>query len=170
MLDPNDWTVADTGSGVPLLLVTVDTEEEFPWNEPVSRAHTSTRAIAAQGQAHRIFEKYGIRPTYVVDFPVASQDSGYMPHKELHDSGLCQIGTHLHPWVNPPFDEEVCNRNSYPGNLPRVLERAKLERLTGEVEEKFGFRPTIYKAGRYGVGPATADILADLEYRIDTSV
>lgn len=170
MLDPSDWTVADTGAGEPLLLVTVDTEEEFPWHEPVSRAHVSTASIAAQARAHRIFDKYGIRPTYVIDFPVASQESGYRPLRELHDAGRCQIGTHLHPWVSPPFDEEVNNRNSFPGNLPRSVEHAKLERLTREVEDRFGFRPTVYKAGRYGVGPHTAEILAELGYRIDTSV
>lgn len=170
MLDPTDWTIADTGPGEPLLLVTVDTEEEFPWYEPVSRAHTSTAAMAAQERAHRIFEKYGIRPTYVIDFPVASQESGYRPLQELHADGLCQIGTHLHPWVSPPFDEEVGNRNSYPGNLPREMEKAKLARLTDEIESKFGLRPTVYKAGRYGVGPNTAGILAELGYRIDTSV
>lgn len=170
MLDPADWSPANTGTGEPLLLVTVDTEEEFPWSEPVSRAHTSTRAIAAQTKAHRIFEKYGIRPTYVIDFPVASQESGYGPLKALYDDGLCSIGTHLHPWVSPPFDEEACSRNFYPGNLPRDMERAKLDRLTREVEDRFGFRPTIYKAGRYGVGANTAAILAELGYAIDTSV
>lgn len=170
MLDPADWKPAATGDGPPLLLVVVDTEEEFPWSEPVSRAHTSTKAIAAQTRAHRIFEKYGIRPTYVVDYPVASQESGWRPLRELLDDGACQIGAHLHPWVNPPFDEEVCNRNSYPGNLPRALEKAKLERLTAAIEDNFGLRPTIYKAGRYGVGPNTADVLAELGYEIDASV
>ena len=126
--------------------------------------------MASQVRAHRIFEKYGIKPTYVIDYPVASQASGYVPLKELYDSGLCQIGTHLHPWVSPPFDEDVCNRNSYPGNLPRALEKEKLLRLTDEIEKRFGDRPTIYKAGRYGVGPNTAGILAELGYEIDASV
>lgn len=170
MIDPTDWKPALIDDGPPLLLVTVDTEEEFPWHEPVSRAHTSTTAIAAQPKAHRIFEKYGIRPTYVVDYPVASQESGINPLRELFDDGACQIGAHLHPWVNPPFDETVNNRNSYPGNLPRMLEKAKLGVLTDKIEESFGQRPVVYKAGRYGVGPDTAAILAELGYRIDTSV
>src|SRR5437762_13707988 len=33
-----------------------------------------------------------------------------------------------------------------------------------------GVRPRIYKAGRYGVGRATASILAELGYEIDLSV
>jgi len=170
MLDPSDWRNAKESIERPLLLVVVDTEEEFDWSKPHSRAETSTQAMASQVRAHRVFEKYGIKPTYVIDYPVASQETGYAPLKELYDSGLCQIGAHLHPWVSPPFDEDVCNLNSYPGNLPRALEKEKLLRLTDEIEKRFGDRPTIYKAGRYGVGPNTAGILAELGYRIDASV
>ena len=57
----------------PVLLVVVDAEEEFDWSGPFTRDHHSVRSMAAQGPMHRIFEKYDIRPTYVVDYPVASQ-------------------------------------------------------------------------------------------------
>jgi hypothetical protein len=170
MLDPSDWHIPDTKIDQPLLLVVVDTEEEFDWGRPVSRDQVSTRAIASQYRAQEILQRYGIKPTYVIDYPVASQESGYGPLKELYDDGLCQIGAHLHPWVCPPFDEQVSNLNSYPGNLPRDLEKAKLESLTEEITKRFGHRPTIYKAGRHGVGPNTAGILAELGYRIDASV
>src|SRR5262249_24219720 len=46
----------------------------------------------------------------------------------------------------------------------------KLVRLTRSIEENVGIRPRIYKAGRYGVGRATARILAELGYEIDVSV
>ncbi|MGB0630946.1 MAG: polysaccharide deacetylase family protein [Alphaproteobacteria bacterium] len=170
MLDPSDWKSVSDCFDQPLLMVVVDTEEEFDWAKPFYRDQVSTSAIASQQRAHRIFDKYGIRPTYVIDFPVASQASGYGPLKELFDDGKCQIGAHLHPWVCPPHDETVNNRNSYPGNLPRDLEKQKLARLTDEIAERFGERPVVYKAGRYGVGPNTADILAELGYKIDASV
>lgn len=89
---------------------------------------------------------------------------------ELHSDGLCEIGAHLHPWVNPPHQEEVNNFNSYPGNLPPALEKAKLAHLTRTIEDRFGFHPTVYKAGRYGVGAATTTTLEELAYEIDTSV
>src|SRR3546814_2922527 len=60
--------------------------------------------------------------------------------------------------------------NSYPGNLPPELEHAKLAALTEAIAGAFGARPVVYKAGRYGVGPATAGILEALGYRIDVSV
>ena len=154
----------------PSLAVVVDTEEEFDWSKPHSRAETRVEHIKHLTRAQSIFERYGVRPTYVVDYPVASQEAGYRPLREWLDDGRCEIGAHLHPWVNPPFDEEVCARNSYPGNLPPALEKAKLARLTAMIEEKFGRRPTSYRAGRYGVGAASASILEELGYDVDTSV
>jgi len=154
----------------PLLVVVVDTEEEFDWGKPFDRGSTGVTSIKYQTRAHKVFERYGIKPTYVMDYPVASQPDGYGPLGELYRDGLCRIGAHLHPWVNPPYDEAVTSPNSYPGNLPADLEKDKLRILTETIGETFGARPTIYKAGRYGVGPHTTQILCDLDYRIDVSV
>lgn len=154
----------------PLLLVVVDTEEEFDWRLPHSRSNTDVTAIAAQGLAQEIFARHGIIPTYVVDYPVATTPAAVAVLKEFADRGTCLIGAHLHPWVNPPHLETVNAVNSYPGNLPPSLEKAKLSALTEAITRSFGVSPVIYKAGRYGIGPATAGILADLGYRIDLSV
>jgi len=84
--------------------------------------------------------------------------------------GKAEVGIQLHPWVNPPFDEEVTAHNSFAGNLPLDLERAKLRRLRDTIEERFGAAPQTYRAGRYGVGSNTADILRECGVAIDTSV
>ena len=105
----------------PLLLVLIDTEEEFDWSRPHDRASVGTSSIAAQTRAQAIFDRHGIRPIYCIDYPVA--ETGYGLLRELHAEAKCDIGAHLHPWVNPPHDEPLTNRNSYPGNLPRALER-----------------------------------------------
>ena len=170
MLNAAEWRLAQVETSAPLLVVVVDTEEEFDWSRPLARRNVSVSAMRAQEKAHRIFEPFAIRPTYVIDYPVASQDDGRRPLLDLLASGQCLIGTHLHPWVSPPFEEEVSNYNSYPGNLPRALEREKLRVLTDEIAQRFGARPTVYKAGRYGVGAATTAILKELRYEIDASV
>lgn len=154
----------------PLLLVVVDTEEEFDWALPHARENTGVTAIAAQGLAQEIFARHGIIPTYVVDYPVAATPAAAAVLRAFADRGECHIGTHLHPWVNPPHREVVAVRNSYPGNLPPALEREKLAALTAQITASFGSRPVVYKAGRYGVGPATAAILRELGYLIDVSV
>ena len=76
------------------------------------------------------------------------------------EAGECDVGTQLHPWVNPPFDEAVTPANSFTGNLPVPLQRAKLHALTDAIEAATGMRPTVYRAGRYGIGRHTARLLA----------
>lgn len=154
----------------PLLLVVIDTEEEFDWSRPHARENTSVTAIAAQGLAQEIFASRAITPTYVIDYPVASSPAAVEALRVFADPGHCRIGAHLHPWVNPPHMEAVNAYNSYPGNLPVALEREKLETLTVAIAKGFGARPIVYKAGRYGVGAATAEILEELGYLIDVSV
>lgn len=172
MLDPTNWTVAKFAEGTPpLLTVVVDTEEEFDWSRPLSRSQTSINHLRHLGRAQKIFDRFNLKPTYVLDYAVVSQAAGYKPLGELAVDGRCDIGAHLHPWVNPPFDKhDGSQRTSFPGNLPQDLEQEKLRVLTEAIEERLGTRPRIYRAGRYGVGPATAGILEDLGYEIDTSV
>lgn len=154
----------------PLLLVVVDTEEEFDWSRPHARENTHVTAIGAQGRAQEIFADHAITPTYVIDYPVASSPAAVAALRVFADAGHCRIGAHLHPWVNPPYTEPLNARNSYPGNLSADLEREKLRILTETIADGFGTRPIVYKAGRYGVGPATARILEELGYLIDVSV
>jgi hypothetical protein len=170
MLNPDTWKPTSLSDGVPTLMVLIDTEENFDWSKPLARENTDVTAMRSQVKAHRIFEKFGIKPVYVADYPVVSQNDGAEPLRELLKDGSCVIGAHLHPWVNPPFDEVVCNINSYPGNLPTALEREKLRCLTETICEQFGERPIVYKAGRYGVGFNTTSILEELGYEFDTSV
>jgi hypothetical protein len=154
----------------PLLLVIVDTEEDFDWASPLSREATAVRSIPDQRRAQEIFDERGVVPTYVIDYPVATSGAAVEVLGPLLADGRCEIGAHLHPWVNPPHEESVSSYNSFPGNLPKALERAKLARLTDAITDAFGKRPTIYKAGRYGVGPATSAILEELGYDVDISV
>jgi len=153
-----------------VLLVVVDTEEEFEWGKGFFRDRTTVAAMRGIPRFQELFDGYGVRPTYVVDHPVATQPDGFRDLRVFQDSGRAVIGAHLHPWVNPPLDETPDARNSYPGNLPRELEREKLRVLTARIEETFGQRPRVYKAGRYGIGPNTTGILEELGYEIDLSV
>jgi hypothetical protein len=72
--------------------------------------------------------------------------------------------------VNPPHDEEVSRANSFAGMLPFELERAKLGLLTVKLTELAGRAPIAYRAGRYGIGPQSGSILAELGYRLDLSI
>jgi hypothetical protein len=155
----------------PVLIVVVDTEEEFAWDRPFDRANVGTTSIAGQPLMHeRVFDKFGIVPTYMCDWPVATTPASIATLRRLMEDGRCEIGTHLHPWVSPPYEEQVTTFNSYAGNLPRELEHEKLRMLTEAIADNFGRAPTAFKAGRYGLGPHTADSMAGLGYTIDASV
>ncbi|MBR0551530.1 polysaccharide deacetylase family protein [Sphingomonadaceae bacterium LXI357] len=148
----------------------VDTEEEFDWRGPFSREARGTTAIAALPEAHRRLSEAGAAITYLVDHPVASEPRAQEILADLLDDGRTGIGTQLHPWVSPPHDEDVNTRNSFPGNLPRELEAAKLDILTDTIRSAFGRSPRIYRAGRYGIGPNTFTLLEARGYRIDSSM
>lgn len=153
----------------PQLAIVVDTEEEFDWSQPFDRANTSVSHMASIGRFQDVCERHGAKPTYVVDYPIATREPAVSALRAIQARGACDIGAHLHPWVTPPFDEGVNARNSYPGNLPRELECAKLRELARAIERHLGVRPRAYKAGRYGFGANTAEILDELGFDIDLS-
>lgn len=153
----------------PILTVVIHTEEEFDWSKPHDRSATTVEHMRHIGRAQTMFEEFGIVPNYVVDYPIATQALSVEALGPYAGAGRALIGAHLHPWVSPPHVEQVNARNSYPGNLPRVLEAEKLRRLTERITGSFGQPPRSYLAGRYGFGPNTASILEELGYEVDIS-
>lgn len=151
-------------------VVFVDTEEEFDWRAPRSRDSVSTNTIRHLPEFQQVMLAHGVKPVYMIDYPVADNERAAAVLAEMVGSGSCDVGAQLHPWVNPPFDEEVNTLNSFAGNLPEDLERAKLAMLTDRIEQTIGARPTIYRAGRYGIGENTGKLLAEAGYQVDTSV
>jgi hypothetical protein len=154
----------------PTLLVVIDTEEEFDWEAPFDRGSTSVANIGFQHLAQEVFNAAGIVPTYAIDYPVATTASSIDVLKPWLQTGLCEIGAHLHPWVNPPDEEAVTSLNSFACNLPADLMQRKLAGLRDAITANFGTPPLTYKAGRYGIGPETPAILRDLGFIADASV
>jgi hypothetical protein len=151
-------------------LVFVDTEEEFDWSAPRRREGSSTTATRALPEIQQRFRAAGIEPVYLVDYPVAGDPRSVAILRGFVEAGEALVGAQLHPWVNPPFEEQLTAVNSFAGNLPPELEHAKLAELTDLLERGIGRRPWIYRAGRYGVGPNTAQLLDQLGYDLDVSV
>jgi glycosyltransferase involved in cell wall biosynthesis len=170
LLAPQREDFAVLPSGPPILMVMIDTEAEFDWNGPFLRSHMSVRNIREQVRVQEIFDQFGLRPTYLVDYAVATQPEGYQPIREFLRSGRCDIGAHLQPWETPPYAEELGIPTSFQHNLPAWLQKEKLLCLTEAIVASFGVRPVSYRAGRYGVGEEIAWILETLGYQIDLSV
>lgn len=151
-------------------LLSVDTEEEFEWGKGFARDAHGTAAVPAMRDGQTFFAQAGVVPLYFVDYPIACCDSAADILGPAAEAGQAHIGVHLHPWVTPPFSEQVSTRNSYAGNLPEDIERAKLVAVRDELARRFGKRPVAYRAGRYGIGPNTLAILAEEGFRCDSSV
>jgi hypothetical protein len=134
-------------------LLTVDTEEEFDWTKPLAREGHGLDHVPRLAKFQQFCENEGIVPLYLVDWPVARSTRAAEILRGPLAAGKAEIGIQLHPWVNPPFDEDVTPFNSFAGNLPRELEQAKFGNLRDEIERNFEVAPASYRAGRYGGGP-----------------
>lgn len=151
-------------------VVTVDTEEEFDWNRPIQREGHTLQSVARLARFQEFCEGHGVCPIYLIDYPIVTSPSAVAILRDAVAAGKAEVGVQLHPWVNPPFDEVVTETNTFAGNLPPELEAAKFRKLRDAIEKEIGQPPLIYRAGRYGVGPATAGILSGGGIAIDTSV
>ncbi|NUP95357.1 MAG: WalW protein [Planctomycetaceae bacterium] len=158
---PEDWR--------PTLVTAISTEEEFDWSGPFDPRQRSVEAAKHLERGQRVFDDSGVRPTYIVDHPIATDPISIASLGAIHASGRCEIGAHLHPWVNPPFEDPPGVRHSFPGNLPGELEHHKLRQLAHAIQASFGVRPCSYQAGRYGFGPNTARLLEEEGFSVDLS-
>ncbi len=151
-------------------LLTVDTEEEFDWTAPFRADGYGLDHVRAIEGFQDFCAGIDVVPVYLVDWPVANDPLAREIIGDAVRAGRAEVGVQLHPWVNPPHEEEVTARNSFAGNLPPALEAAKFRRLRDAIEEGFGSVPRIYRAGRYGLGPQTARLMAETGIAIDSSV
>lgn len=165
----NRVPIDEPSSRRPALFIIVDTEEEFDWHAPFSRDATHVTHAGELPRLQEVCDAEGMRPIYTMDYPIATDPVAVELLGRFHAEKRAFLGCHLHGWVNPPFEEVVCARNSHQGNLPGSLEHAKLAVLGAAFRDSFGMDARIHKAGRYGFGPNTTRILTDLGYEIDLS-
>jgi len=150
------------------LLITIDTEEDN-W------AHYRTtdnpvENIECIEKLQTLFDRYGVKPTYLVSYPVATNPRSVSILNSIRKDGRCEIGSHCHPWNTPPFDEDINVYNSMLCNLPEDLQYEKLKSLHEVICENFGVSPVSFRAGRWGFDSKVARSLVRLGYRVESSV
>jgi hypothetical protein len=154
----------------PVCCLVVDAEEDFDWATPVQSTDHSVECMRRISDLLEVVGGYGIRPTYVLTYPVL-QDSRVVSLLRRHFAlGYCDLGIQLHPWVTPPYEEHAGYLVSYLSNLSPQTEAHKLQFLMAAFRDCFGFDPTIFRAGRYGLSPATTHLLEQHGFHIDTSI
>jgi hypothetical protein len=102
-----------------------------------------------------IWNDLGVLPVYLATDGVLSCPDCVEVLKQEQEAGA-EIGTHLHIGDEFPYNA--------------TEERLHLEHLTNLYEQAFGTRPCSYRAGRYGMSDKTLTALAELGYKVDSSV
>jgi hypothetical protein len=154
----------------PSLLITIDTESDDLW---AGRPELTFENIRYIPRLQNLFDHYGIRPTYLVSYPVATSEIGRQVLKPIVQSGCAEIGSHMHVWTTPPLvpvtpeDSQYCPLAT---EIPYELLAAKMANVTQVVGELSGTRPVSHRAGRFGFGHVGLRVLQELGYLADTSV
>lgn len=153
-------------------IITVDTESDNAWT---SSEHIKLKNFEEIPRFQELCEKYHIKPTYLLTYEYAT----YLPAvdylKPKADSGLCEIGHHLHTWTTPPFQNEkngidIDWIHSWQFQLPDDLFYKKADQLKQAIMESFGKQPKVHRAGKWGIDQRTINWLIKNDFVVDTSV
>jgi Polysaccharide deacetylase len=151
------------------LLVGIDTEGDNQW-DAAARADQRFENLYALPRLHALFARHGVRPTYVITYPVATDARSAEVLCALQAGGDCEIGAHHHAWETPPCTAEDVRRHPYASNLPLRQFEDQLERLTDAINGAVGRRPVSYRSGRFGFSAAHVAALERLGYQVESSV
>jgi hypothetical protein len=162
-------TSSSGSSGRPALLVAIDTEGDNQWDAE-ARRHQKFENLYALGRLHEFFERHGVRPTYVITHPVATDGRSAEVLRGLLARGTCEIGAHHHAWETPPFSPEDVARHPYALSLPLTQFDAQLSSLTSAITSAVGRQPISYRSGRFGFSAAHVSSLERAGYLVDSSV
>jgi hypothetical protein len=126
--------------------------------------------VHALERLHDFFARHGVRPTYVITYPVARDPGSVAVLRQLLSRGDCEIGAHHHAWETPPADPVDLERHPYALSLPLDQFDAQLASLTSAIAEAVGVRPLSYRSGRFGFSAAHVSSLERQGYLIESSV
>ena len=149
------------------LAITIDVEEDN-WSDYKSEPVLSN--IGKLTELQSLFDKYDVKPTYLISYPVATDKNSISILRKILDRDRCEIGAHLHPWNTPPFEEEKTVKNTMLFNLGKELQYRKLESLHQKIVENFKMEPITFRSGRWGFDQTVAENIHRLGYKVDTSV
>ncbi len=162
-------------NGTRYLIVTIDTEIDQDPHWRIANPPTFSSVVDGIPRVlSPLFERYGVVPTYLLSPEVIEEPACVRMLRCL--PGRIELGTHLHvDFIEPErrlFRHNMggCRAAAVQKHCSANIEKQKLENLTKAFVAAFGFGPTAFRCGRYGMSDATLGILAELGYQIDSSV
>jgi len=157
-------------AGARVCTLVVDAEESFDWQTPIRGAAYTTTCMRNISELHGVVGAYGVVPAYLLTYPLLDDADVVRNLRIQVEKGNCMLGVQLHPWVTPPFDDDIGARYSFSGNLRFNFEELKLIALKNKFVKCFGYEPLVYRSGRYGLSGHTASLLEKHGFTIDTSL
>lgn len=151
------------------LLVGIDTEGDNQW-DAAARANQRFENLYALPRLHALFARHGVRPTYLITHPVATDRRSAEVLRGLVAGGDCEVGAHHHAWETPPCTAEDVRRHSYASTLPREQFERQLAALTDAITTAIGVRPISYRSGRFGFSADHVAALERMGYVVESSV
>jgi hypothetical protein len=151
-------------------IITIDTEGDNLWDAPDP---ITTRNVAYLPRFQSLCETYGLRPTYLVNYEMACDPEFVEFGRDVIARDQGEIGMHLHAWNSPPLvslTRDDMTTLPYLVEYPEPVLRAKVEFMTGLLEETFDRKMTSHRAGRWAFDPVYARALVHNGYQVDCSV
>jgi hypothetical protein len=154
----------------PAFLITVDTEGDDLWSQP---AKITTKNARFLPRFQTLCEKYGFRPTWLVNYEMAECGEFVEFARDVLRRGTGEIGMHLHGWNSPPIcalTDDDCRHQPYLFEYPEAVMRVKIRAMTDLLGERFERKMVSHRAGRWGLNATYARLLVEHGYRVDCSV
>lgn len=162
-------------SSVEEIVVTISIDTECDHDSHWARSKPLTFHSINEGLPQLLqpaFEQVGAIPTYLLTVEVLEDTQCVKTLLEL--PGRYEYGTHLHAaFVEPEkkfHDYAGVDSPDFQCSYAPDIEYLKLKNLTQLFERQLGYRPTSFRAGRYGASGDSIDSLQRLGYKVDTSV
>ncbi len=154
------------------LAVTIDTEcdkgPEWRVQQPIGY-RSVLEGVPLRLQP--LFKRFDAKPTYLLSPEMIEHEGCVATLRGV--AGGCELGTHLHgEFIEPDRlkQETIVMTGALQRQYSPEVERAKLVNLTELFESRFGYRPTSFRAGRFGIGDRSLKLLDELGYVVDSSV
>lgn len=117
---------------------------------------------------HPLFQRYAAKPTYLLSAEVMRDERSVNWLRKISDQA--ELGSHLHgEFVDPDAFVPVVT-SAFQRDYPLEIERLKMANLTALFCDTFDRSPRAYRAGRFGLGANSLEILQSQGYWVDCSV
>ncbi len=162
-------------SKIEKIVVTVSIDTECDHDSHWVRSKPLAFESITEGLPNRLqpaFESVGAVPTYLLTVEVLENAACVEALRSL--PGKYEYGTHLHAaFIEPEkkfHDYAGVDSPDFQCSYAPDIEYQKLSNLSSLFEQKLGYRPTSFRAGRYGASADSIESLQRLGYKVDTSV